>query len=96
MEITDINKEYMRQGRLHVENFGRGFAWLDTGTYDSLMDAGQFVQTIEHRQGFKVACLEEIACRNNWINAETLIKYGTDIKSTDYGEYLIEIGKEMQ
>jgi glucose-1-phosphate thymidylyltransferase len=96
LEITDINKEYMRQGRLHVENFGRGFAWLDTGTYDSLMDAGQFVQTIEHRQGFKVACLEEIACRNNWINAETLIKYGTDIKSTDYGEYLIEIGKEMQ
>ena len=96
LEITDINKEYMRQGKLYVENFGRGFAWLDTGTYDSLMDAGQFVQTIEHRQGFKVACLEEIACRNNWINAETLIKYGTDIKSTDYGEYLIEIGKEMQ
>jgi glucose-1-phosphate thymidylyltransferase len=95
LEITDINKEYMKQGKLYVENFGRGFAWLDTGTYDSLMDAGQFIQTIEHRQGLKVACLEEVACRNGWISAERLIKYGVEIKSTDYGKYLIEIGREI-
>jgi len=95
LEITDINIAYLKKEKLYVEDFGRGFAWLDTGTHDSLMDAGQFIQTIEHRQGFKVACLEEIACRNGWISAEKIIKYGDTIKKTDYGKYLIEIGKEI-
>jgi glucose-1-phosphate thymidylyltransferase len=93
LEITDINKEYLQRKKLYVEDFGRGFAWLDTGTLDSLMDAGQFIQTIERRQGFKVACLEEIACRNGWISAEKMIEYGNKISKTDYGRYLIDIGK---
>ena len=95
LEITDINKEYLERGKLNVEDFGRGFAWLDTGTLDSLMDAGQFIQTIERRQGFKVACLEEIACRNGWISTEKMIEYGNKISKTDYGRYLIDIGKEI-
>jgi len=95
LEITDINVEYLKKEKLYVEDFGRGFAWLDTGTHDSLMDAGQFIQTIERRQGFKVACLEEIACRKGWISKEKIIKYGNTIKKTDYGKYLIEIGKEI-
>jgi len=95
LEITDINVEYLKKEKLYVEDFGRGFAWLDTGTHDSLMDAGQFIQTIERRQGFKVACLEEIALLKGWISKEKIIKYGNTIKKTDYGKYLIEIGKEI-
>mgnify|MGYP001375906924 FL=1 len=95
LEITDINKEYLQRNKLHVEDFGRGFAWLDTGTLGSLMEAGQFIQTIERRQGFKVACLEEIACRNGWISSEKMIEYGNKISKTDYGRYLIDIGKEI-
>ena len=79
-----------------MEYLGRGFAWLDTGTHDSLMEAGQFIQTIELRQGLKVACLEEIACRNGWISRDKLIAYGNNLKKTDYGKYLIEIGQEIQ
>ena len=96
LEITDINKNYLKRGDLHVEELGRGFAWLDTGTNDSLMEASHFIQTIENRQGFKIACLEEIACRNGWINAEKLIKYGFELEKTDYGKYLIELAKEFE
>ena len=71
LEITDVNQAYLEAGELNVQLMGRGFAWLDTGTHDSLMEAGQFVQTIEHRQGLKVACLEEIGFRNGWLSAET-------------------------
>ena len=95
-EITDINKSYLDKGALHVEDFGRGFAWLDTGTHDSLLEAGSFIQTIEHRQGFKVACLEEIACRNGWIGFDEMIQLGKEIINTDYGKYLIEVGVEMK
>ena len=95
LEITDINKEYLQRNKLHVEDFGRGFAWLDTGTLDSLMDAGTFIQTIERRQGLKVACLEEIAWRNKWISTDKMIEYGNKISKTDYGRYLIDIGKEI-
>ena len=96
LEITDINKIYLKQGNLFVEELGRGFAWLDTGTNDSLMEAGQFIQTIENRQGFKVACLEEIACRNGWITTEKMIKYGFEFEKTDYGRYLIDLGREIE
>ena len=96
LEITDINKNYLKRGDLHVEELGRGFAWLDTGTNDSLMEASHFIQTIENRQGFKIACLEEIACRNGWINAEKIMKYGFELEKTDYGKYLIGLAKEFE
>ena len=95
LEITDLNQLYLDQNKLHVELFGRGFAWLDTGTHDSLIEAGQFIQTIEHRQGFKVACLEEISYRNGWISREIMIEYGNNMSKTDYGKYLIEIANEI-
>lgn len=88
LEITDVNKEYLRAGKLRVQSLGRGFAWLDTGTYDSLIAAGQFVQTIEHRQGFKIACLEEIAWLNKWIYEEQILQAAEYYKSSGYGEYL--------
>lgn len=88
LEITDVNKEYLRAGVLNVQLLGRGFAWLDTGTYDSLIDAGQFVQTIEQRQGFKIACLEEIAFLNKWIYEEQLMQAADFYKNSNYGEYL--------
>ncbi|STQ85947.1 glucose-1-phosphate thymidylyltransferase [Helicobacter muridarum] len=88
LEITDINKLYLQNGKLKVEIFGRGFAWLDTGTNDSLLDAGSFVQTIERRQGFKIACLEEIAYKNKWIDEETLLKRAKELDKSGYGKYL--------
>ena len=91
LEITDVNKTYLERNELNVELLGRGFAWLDTGTHDSLLEAGQFVQTIEHRQGYKVACLEEIAYNNNWISTEQLIKLAEPLKKTNYGQYLLDI-----
>ncbi|MFQ3198444.1 MAG: glucose-1-phosphate thymidylyltransferase [Paraglaciecola sp.] len=91
LEITDVNLAYMKRGDLHVSLLGRGFAWLDTGTHDSLLDAGQFVQTIEHRQGLKVACLEEIAFRQKWVNSEHLLKQGNNLKKTGYGQYLLKV-----
>lgn len=91
LEITSINNMYLSEDRLNVEELGRGFAWLDTGTHDSLMDAGQFIQTIERRQGFKVACLEEIAYRNNWITKDQLIRQSKDLENTSYGQYLIKV-----
>ncbi len=94
LEITDVNIAYMERGDLHVTLLGRGFAWLDTGTHDSLLDAGQFVQTVEHRQGLKVACLEEIAYNQRWIDKDQLLKQGDFFKKTEYGQYLIRLAGE--
>lgn len=94
LEITSVNQEYLRKGKLKVELLGRGFAWLDTGTHDSLIEAGQFVQTIEHRQGYKIACLEEIAYRNGWINKEKIIEIAKPLSKNGYGEYLYDLVKE--
>ncbi|MDA9593128.1 glucose-1-phosphate thymidylyltransferase RfbA [Porticoccaceae bacterium] len=88
LEITDVNNVYLARGDLKVELLGRGFAWLDTGTHDSLIEAGQFVQTIEHHQGFKVACLEEIAFRKGWISKTALLIEAEKLHKTDYGQYL--------
>jgi glucose-1-phosphate thymidylyltransferase len=91
LEITDVNKAYQSRGDLKVQLLGRGFAWLDTGTHDSLMEAGQFIQTIEHRQGLKVACLEEIAFHKGWLSKELLLKQADRLKKTSYGEYLVKV-----
>ncbi|MFT6417503.1 MAG: glucose-1-phosphate thymidylyltransferase [Candidatus Azotimanducaceae bacterium] len=91
LEITDVNKAYQANGELRVELLGRGFAWLDTGTHDSLMEAGQFVQTVENRQGLKVACLEEIAFGNGWLSKAMLLEQAEALKKTSYGEYLFRI-----
>ncbi len=91
LEITDVNNAYLQRGDLRVERFGRGFAWLDTGTHDSLLDASQYVQTIEHRQGLKVACLEEIGYSNGWINREQLLKQAQRFGKTGYGQYLFNL-----
>ena len=91
LEITDINNAYQNRGDLTVELLGRGFAWLDTGTHDSLIEAGQFVQTVEHRQGLKVACLEEIAFHQGWITKDKLLKQAHALKKTNYGEYLAKV-----
>lgn len=93
LEITDLNKEYLKINQLYVEKFGRGFAWLDTGTHESLLDASQYIQTIENRQGLKVACLEEIAFRYNWISRKDLANRGRTLINTDYGNYINEILK---
>ena len=95
LEITSINQEYLKRGKLKVELLGRGFAWLDTGTHDSLIEAGQFVQTIEHRQGYKIACLEEIAYRNGWINKEKIIEIAKPLSKNGYGEYLYDLVKDI-
>jgi glucose-1-phosphate thymidylyltransferase len=91
LEITTVNRVYLEQQQLNVEILGRGFAWLDTGTHDSLIEAGQFVQTVEHRQGFKIACLEEIAYNQGWLSRAELINRGEALGKTAYGEYLLEI-----
>jgi len=91
LEITDVNKEYQSRDQLSVELLGRGFAWLDTGTHDSLMEAGQFVQTVEHRQGLKVACLEEIAFSKGWLSKPDLLRQAEKLKKTSYGEYLFKV-----
>ena len=96
LEITDVNNAYLRRGDLHVELLGRGFAWLDTGTHDSLMDAAAFVQTVEKRQGLKVACLEEIAYRNNWLSADYVLREAEKLKKTGYGQYLTQVVRESQ
>ena len=93
LEITDVNKVYLEQGQLNVEIMGRGYAWLDTGTHDSLIEAAQFIQTIEHRQGFKVACPEEIAYRNCWVSAEQLEQLAQPYLKTGYGQYLMDLLK---
>lgn len=94
LEITTVNQEYLKKGKLKVELLGRGFAWLDTGTHDSLIEAGQFVQTIEHRQGYKIACLEEIAYRNGWINKEKILEIAKPLSKNGYGQYLYDLVKE--
>ena len=94
LEITCVNNEYLKRGELQVEVLGRGFAWLDTGTYDSLMDAGQFVQTIEKRQGFKIACLEEIAYLQGWLSSEELLSVGKALSKNSYGQYLLSLLKD--
>lgn len=93
LEITDLNKIYLEQGNLSIEVMGRGYAWLDTGTHESLLEASQFVQTIEHRQGIKVACPEEIAYRQKWISAEKLERLATPMKKNAYGTYLFQLLK---
>ncbi len=94
LEITTVNEVYLNQNQLNVEIMGRGYAWLDTGTHDSLIEAAQFIQTIEHRQGFKVACPEEIAYRNGWVTAEQLEQLAQPYLKTGYGQYLIDLLQE--
>ena len=94
LEITSINEEYLKKDKLKVELLGRGFAWLDTGTHDSLIDAGQFVQTIEHRQGYKIACLEEIAYNNGWIDKEKVLEIAKPLSKNGYGQYLQDLVKD--
>lgn len=96
LEITDITNTYLNAGELTVERLGRGFAWFDTGTHDSLLKASMFVQTIEHRQGLKVACLEEIAFEHGWINASQLGERAYKLKQTCYGQYLYSLLNEEQ
>lgn len=91
LEITSINNAYLERGDLHVERLGRGFAWLDTGTHDSLLAASSYVQTVEHRQGLKIASLQEIAWRNGWIDDEQLREEGNKFKKTQYGQYLLKL-----
>ena len=94
LEITDVNKIYLKRKKLYVESFGRGFAWLDTGTPDSLLSANNLIGTIEKRQGLKVACLEEIAFNNEWINKVQLNKLKDKISNGPYKDYLIKILKK--
>jgi glucose-1-phosphate thymidylyltransferase len=93
-EITDVNREYLRQGRLHLEVLGRGMAWLDTGTHESLQDASAFIQTVETRQGLKIACPEEIAFRLGYIDAAQLERMATELGSSSYGAYLADVLRE--
>jgi len=97
LEITDVNRHYLESGNLSVEMMGRGYAWLDTGTHESLLDAGQFIQTIEHRQGLKIACPEEIAYREGFINAAQLEKLAFPLLKSGYGSYLMQVlAEEMK
>ena len=91
LEITDLNRLYLEQKKLHVEVMGRGYAWLDTGTHESLLEASQFIATIENRQGLKIACPEEIAYRKNWINVNQLEKLAAPLLKSSYGQYLMSI-----
>lgn len=93
LEITDVNKAYLERDQLHVELMGRGMAWLDTGTHESLLQASNFVETIEQRQGLKIACLEEVAYRKGWISAERLAELAEPMKKNEYGQYLLGLLK---
>ncbi len=94
LEITSVNQAYLERGDLNVELLGRGFAWLDTGTHESLLEAGMFVQTVEHRQGLKIACLEEIGFHNDWLAREALLEQGNKLAKTGYGQYLLRLAEE--
>jgi glucose-1-phosphate thymidylyltransferase len=91
LEITDVNRNYLKEKKLKVELFGRGFAWLDTGTHESLIDASRFIQTVEVRQGLKIGCIEEIAYNNGWLTKEQLIKLAEPMKKNGYGKYLLRL-----
>ena len=95
-EITDLNRVYMEKGELHVVRLGRGYAWLDTGTHDSLLEASEFVRTIQHRQGIQIACLEEIAYRNGFIDRDALLAVGRSMEKTAYGRYLMDVARGCQ
>lgn len=96
LEITDVNRAYLEQGNLNVELLGRGFAWLDTGTHESLLEAAQFVETIEKRQGYKIACLEEIAFNQGWLSKDQLLVQANELKKNGYGAYLKELARESE
>jgi glucose-1-phosphate thymidylyltransferase len=95
-EITDVNKIYLERGRLHAERLGRGVAWLDTGTHESLLQAGNYIEAIEQRQGLKVACLEEIAYECGYINAEQVLAQAARLGKTEYAQYLIRMLEQAQ
>ncbi|GAB2912863.1 glucose-1-phosphate thymidylyltransferase RfbA [Paralcaligenes ginsengisoli] len=95
LEITSVNQVYLESGALNVEILGRGFAWLDTGTHESLLEAGHFVETIEKRQGYKIACLEEIAFNNGWLNVDQIYAIGRSLSKNSYGQYLLSIAKDV-
>ena len=95
LEITDINNVYKDRGDLSVQLLGRGFAWLDTGTHNSLLEASQFVQTVENRQGLKIACLEEIALNNKWLSVDQVLDQAKQIEKTGYGQYLIKLAQDL-
>lgn len=95
LEITDVNRVYLERGQLNVELMGRGFAWLDTGTPDSLLEAGQFVHALEKRQGFRIACPEEVAFASGWIDREELIRHAKALSKSDYGRYLMRVAEEL-
>ncbi len=94
LEITDLNRLYLERGDLHLEKFGRGVAWLDTGTHDQLLQAAHFVQTIQQRQGLQIACPEEVSFRKGWIDQEQLLRLAEPLKKTAYGQYLVDIAHE--
>ena len=95
LEITEVNNEYLRRGKLYVSLMGRGMTWLDTGTPEGMLQASEFVQTIQERQGFYISCIEEIAWRRGFISTEQLLKLGKELEKTEYGQYLISLAKEL-
>ncbi|MFE9744773.1 glucose-1-phosphate thymidylyltransferase RfbA [Saccharothrix saharensis] len=96
LEITDVNLTYLRQGRAQLVDLGRGFAWLDTGTHDSMLEAGQFVQVLEHRQGVRIACLEEIALRMGFISPDECYALGEKLAKSGYGQYVMNVAREVR